>query len=149
MRTNHHATSVAMTLAFLVTSCMPVPPFTTPVSPEVTGRVLDARSKKPIKGALIQTERAGYTRQAYTLDDGRFTVPSASQWHYLVYLGSPGIYPTPWMFNRSNKDLIMKVEASGYNLKSEVFYMKDNGMIIKNGWDVDLPDRLEVTLDPQ
>lgn len=138
-----------MLLLILVPSCMPVPPFTRPVSPEVTGRVLDSKNKKPIKGALIQTERAGYVRQAYTLHDGRFTVPSASQWHYLIYLGSPGIYPTPWMFASNNKDLIMKVEASGYKPKSEVFHIKDNGLIIKNGWDVNLPARLEVTLDPQ
>lgn len=143
METNHHLTRVGLILVLLIAGCMPVPPFSTPVSPEVKGRVVDANSKRPIKGAIIHAERAGYSRTAHALEDGRFTVPSASQWHYLIYLGSPGMYPTPWMFTHGNKDLTMKVEASGYKPKSEVFHTKSKS------WDVNMPDELTITLEAQ
>lgn len=143
MRLYHHVASISLMLALLFPGCMPVPPFTTPVSPKVTGRVLDASSKTPIKGALARTERAGYVRQSYTSEDGQFLVPSASQWHYLVYLGSPGFFPTPWMFKNGKLDLVLTIEAAGYSSKSKVFHSKDIG------WDVELPDCLEIALDPQ
>lgn len=126
-----------------LTSCMIVPPFTSPVSPKVEGQVIDASNFKPISGALVRTERAGYIRETRTSDNGSFEVPSASQWHYLVYLGSPGIYPTPWVFTADDRDLHLTVEALGYADVHQVF-QAENGL----GWRANVPSNLVLKANP-
>ena len=118
---------------------MIVPPFTSPVSPKVEGQVIDSSNSKPISGALVRTERAGYIREARTSDDGIFEVPSASQWHYLIYLGSPGFYPTPWVFKANNRDLHLTVEAEGYADIHRTFEAED-GL----GWKANVPNDLKL-----
>ncbi|MFN4874664.1 MAG: carboxypeptidase-like regulatory domain-containing protein [Akkermansiaceae bacterium] len=121
----------------------PVPPFSNEVSPELSGRVINKNNNKPIKGALVQTERAGYEAQAYTGADGSFVVPATKQWHYIVYLGSPGFYPTPWMFKAHNKDLHLSVQAEGHKTLTEVYPLG------ASGWRADVPSNLELKVSPE
>lgn len=129
--------------ALLLPSCMIVPPFTSPVSPKVEGQVIDSVNSKPISGAIVRTERAGYVREARTSDNGIFEVPSASQWHYLVYLGSPGFYPTPWVFTAEDRDLHLTVEAEGYAGIHQTF-QADDGL----GWEANVPSHLVLQANP-
>jgi hypothetical protein len=122
---------------------MIVPPFTSPVSPKVEGQVIDSSNSKPISGALVRTERAGYIREARTGENGSFKVPSASQWHYLVYLGSPGFYPTPWMFKAHDKNLYLTVMAAGYSEIHEVFQEEDSG------WGAKVPSSIVLRAIPE
>jgi hypothetical protein len=135
---------LAAACTFSLPSCMIVPPFTSPVSPRVEGQVIDSSNSKPISGAVVRTERAGYIREARTSDDGFFQVPSASQWHYLVYLGSPGLYPTPWVFTSDDRDLHLSIKAEGYSDIHQRFEAED-GL----GWKANVPNNLVLKANPK
>ena len=82
-------------------------------------------------------------REARSSEDGIFKVPSASQWHYLIYLGSPGIYPTPWVFTADDQDLHLTVKAEGYADIHQTF--KAEGGL---GWKADVPKNLVLKANP-
>ena len=124
----------SVTAALLFSSCLIVPPFSSPVSPKMKGQVIDAATAQPVSGALVTTQRAGYVRKTRSKDDGSFEVPSASQWHFLVYLGSPGFYPTPWVFTADDRDLYLTVEKDGFRNQTQAF-AADDGL----GWNANVP----------
>lgn len=79
----------------LLASCAPVPHWAT-YAPAYRGVVRDRRSL-PVEGAVV-TYRY---RNALVIDrcmsgsDGSFELKPLKQFHYLVYLGSPGVVPFP------------------------------------------------------
>lgn len=99
----------------LVLSGCVIFPGTTPVAPELSGRVIDARTGLGVPGASIVAQRADFTRQVLSRPDGSYTVPSIRQWHYLWYLGSPGAVPPPWWTVHSHMSPYeISVEKPGY-----------------------------------
>lgn len=112
--------AVAGVLAAITSSCAPFPA-TTPVFPRIQGSVVDAQTGKPIAAARVTAERAGYTRKAVTSTTGVFTLPPASQHHYLIYLGSPGVAPTPWHLRSASSSLTLTASAPGYQTTTQSF----------------------------
>ncbi|WP_265592670.1 carboxypeptidase-like regulatory domain-containing protein [Verrucomicrobium sp. BvORR034] len=107
-------------LAALLPACAPFPS-TTPVFPRIQGSVVDTQTGKPIAAARVTAERAGYTRKAVTSTTGVFTLPPASQHHYLIYLGSPGVAPTPWHLRDASSSLTLTASAPGYQTTSQSY----------------------------
>jgi len=73
-------TRVSASAAFLATALFGgcVLPIPAPENPHVAGRVLDAATKRPIAGAILQFER--YQDQpVVTTADGRFDIPLVSR----------------------------------------------------------------------
>lgn len=112
--------ALATVLAALLAACAPFPA-TTPVFPRIQGSVVDAQTGKPIAAARVTAERAGYTRKAVTSTTGAFTLPPASQHHYLIYLGSPGVAPTPWHLRNAPKSLTLTASAPGYQTTTQSY----------------------------
>ncbi len=108
-------------LSMLGAACVPFP-CTTPVAPGADGFVQDSRTKQPVAGATITAERAGYRAKTHSSKSGFYGIPSLRQWHFLIYLGSPGLAPTPW-YLASPHSMVYTVTASapGYQPSSRTF----------------------------
>jgi hypothetical protein len=112
--------AASVSLALAIVGCAPLPS-TTPVFPGMSGLVTDARTHFPVPRATITASRAGYVREGITSRSGHFALSAATQWHYLVYLGSPGIAPCPWTFRYGPEPLIITASALGYKSASQTF----------------------------
>ncbi|GEP42550.1 carboxypeptidase-like regulatory domain-containing protein [Brevifollis gellanilyticus] len=90
-------------------------PSTTPVFPNLTGRVVDAEGF-PLPGAHVIAERAGYVRQGVTSKRGEFKLRAVTQSHYAVISGPPGVKPPPWFWQheREHTPLTLTASAPGY-----------------------------------
>jgi hypothetical protein len=100
--------------AIVCSGCV-IMPATTAVSPRVTGTVRNAQSKEPIRGAIVTAERAEFRTRTRSDDSGQYSVSPLTQWHYLVYLGSPGIFPAPLRFRAdASRPFIISASAPGY-----------------------------------
>ena len=107
--------SIAAFLGALACSGCVIMPVTTVVSPRVTGTVRDAQSKEPIRGALLTAQRAGFHTRTRSDRSGKYSVSPLTQFHYLVYLGSPGLFPTPLRFRAdASRPFILSASAPGY-----------------------------------
>jgi len=79
-------------LLVLLTGCVPIP-HTTERSPEVCGRVLDARTRAPIQGAKVFLIQAP-DHAAYTDVSGYFQLKAARNFHLAYVLaGERGHWP--------------------------------------------------------
>ncbi len=79
----------------LLASCVPVPHWQT-YAPPYSGVVRNRRSE-PVEGAIV-TYRYRNTLvidRCVSGSDGSFKLKPLKQFHYLVYLGSPGVAPYP------------------------------------------------------
>jgi hypothetical protein len=102
-------------------ACAPFPS-TTAVAPSSHGVVQDALTRKPMAGVRVTAERARAKSSAHTSKDGFFTLPAITQWHYLIYIGSPGVAPVPWHFRGdASAPYIVTASASGYESASQSF----------------------------
>ena len=140
MKKNLTSLALVAAAASLLPSCAPFPS-TTPVIPRLSGSVVDAQSKKPIPSATVSAVRAGYTRRAATSVAGLFTLPPASQWHYLLYIGSPGVAPVPWHLRNVPASLTITASAPGYQSSSQTFEAREEHRLF-----LKLPDSIQIPL---
>jgi hypothetical protein len=110
----HNWRQCMMTLVVLVLgACAPIP-HTSEVAPQISGLVHDAQTGSPVAGAEVLYTFADYHDRTTTDGSGRFTIGPLLQWHSLVYIGSPGHYPSPaWLENGLTAPRL-KVTADGY-----------------------------------
>lgn len=120
-------------LLVLVVSCAPIPN-TSEVSPEVKGYVVNAITKTPIANAKLFYEKVNFRDKTKSDDDGSFSIGPLNQWHYLLFIGSPGQLPAPVRYAYINEPGIIIVKAKGYeNGKYDVYIdgKKHENIIIK------------------
>lgn len=101
-------------IAVLVLSCCVPMPSRTLVAGSVKGTVVDARTNSPVAAAEIVATRAGHSKLARSDASGTFVLAPIYQWHGLVYLGSPGIAPTPWYYREPRSPMLISISAPGY-----------------------------------
>lgn len=124
-----------------VSACAPLPS-TTPVFPALEVGVVDAGTKTPVADAAVVATRAGYRRDGRSSAAGRFDIPAAKQWHFLVYVGSPGVAPVPWHLKASDPaPLVLSVSAPGYLPATRTFAPSTENPLV-----VGLPDPLIIPL---
>jgi hypothetical protein len=110
----YNSRSLTVTLSVLVLgACAPIP-HTSEVAPRLSGAVRDARSGSPVAGAELLYTFADYYDRSISDGSGRFTIGPLLQWHYLLYLGSPGSYPTPAWLVYGATEANLTVTAAGY-----------------------------------
>jgi hypothetical protein len=98
-----------------VSGCV-IYPFSTEVASPAKGVVRDAKTHQPVIGARVSGARGGYGASTRTNEDGMFSVPALKQWHFMAYLGDPGIVPEPWFFRRRPPySYVLSVQAPGYS----------------------------------
>ena len=90
-------------------------PHTTEVAPAIRGQIVDEFSGKGICGAeityTIKAENQ-YSEFAISNKNGYFQTKVPTQWHYIVYIGSPGHYPAPdWIRVTERK---LHISKDGY-----------------------------------
>jgi hypothetical protein len=117
---------VACVVLMTCSACAPIPS-TTPVAPRTGGFVQDAHSKQPVTGATVTAERAGFHASARAGGDGFYSIPALTQWHFLCYIGSPGIAPTPWFYRDPKARYTVTAAAPGYQTTSQTFGGFPNG----------------------
>ena len=112
-----------LTASIISMTCVACAPFpsTTPVAPRSGGFVQDASTKQPIGGATVTAERAGFHASSRTSAKGFYSIPALTQWHYLIYIGSPGIAPTPWRYRDPKARYTVAASAPGYQSASQSF----------------------------
>ena len=90
-------------------------PHTTEVAPAIKGQIVDECSGKGICGAEITyTIKAENQYSEFAISDknGYFQTKVPTQWHYIVYIGSPGHYPFPdWLCVTERK---LHISKDGY-----------------------------------
>ena len=90
-------------------------PHTTEVAPAIRGQIVDECSGKGICGAEITyTIKAENQYSEFAISDknGYFQTKVPTQWHYIVYIGSPGHYPFPdWLCVTERK---LHISKDGY-----------------------------------
>jgi len=84
-------------LSLFLSGCLIIP-HTTEVAPAIRGQIVDECSGKGICGVkityIIKAENQ-YSEIAISDETGCFQTQAPTQWHYIVYIGSPGHYPAP------------------------------------------------------
>jgi hypothetical protein len=100
MNTFAKAMLVGVLSVIWLTGCV-VFPSSSEVAPACRGIVRDARTELPIAGAVVTAKPAGFQASALSKGDGSFQIPRLRQCHYIVYIGDPGHYPTPWWVDQN------------------------------------------------
>ena len=95
----------AATFLSLLTGCLPFP-HTTDRSPAVSGRVVDARTRAPIKEARVWLEKSPH-HTTYTDADGRFRMGATWNFHW-AYFSPEGDWP-------DRKDSYTEISRPGYH----------------------------------
>ena len=108
---------ILISCMFLLASCAPIP-HTTEVSPTISGVVIDSESSLPIADAVIKYSRGLYSDSTVSDKDGKFVSEPLSQWHYLVYMGSPGHVPSPDRLEYMRIPAKLEITANGYEAKA-------------------------------
>lgn len=127
--------------------CAPLPS-TTPVFPRLSGVVTDSKTQSPVPKATVTASRAGYVRKGVTNRSGHFELSPATQWHYLVYIGSPGLAPLPWTFRHGPEPLIITASAPGYGSASQTFKPLGVRALFVQPLET-LPDHIDFFLKPE
>lgn len=98
-------------------------PHTSEVAQAIRGQVFDEETGEPVCGARIyytvSTEEKSYTESAISDKNGCFLVNAPRQWHYIIYMGSPGVYPDP-----DNRDILKRkvtIQKEGYQTGSSTY----------------------------
>ena len=92
-------------LSLFMSGCLIIP-HTTEVAPAIRGQIVDECSGKGICGVkityIIKAENKAenqYSEFAISDKNGCFQTKAPTQWHYIVYIGSPGHHPVPdWRY---------------------------------------------------
>ena len=73
-------------------------PHTTEVAPAIKGLIIDECSGKGVSGVqityIVKAENQ-YSEFAISDKNGNFQTKAPMQWHYIIYIGSPGRHPVP------------------------------------------------------
>ena len=89
-------------LCILFSGCMPVVIYDT-CAPKLRGQVRSLKTGKPVADVAVNIKAYDVLDDEDTTDeDGRFSVGPLLHWYYLVYLGSPGVWPLHPGFNSSS-----------------------------------------------
>lgn len=96
--------SLTATFLILLTGCLPFP-HTTKRSAAVSGRVIDARTREPIKGAKVSPQISPH-HATYTDANGRFRMRATRNFHW-AYVSPEGHGPEP-------KDSYTEISHDGY-----------------------------------
>ena len=94
-------------------SCLPIP-HTTNVKAQICGVVADGETKKALDNVNIVYEIGRYRKEYSFENKNEFKVGPLKQWHYLVYIGSPGVYPFPDSLTYLNRPALLTISADGY-----------------------------------
>lgn len=98
------ALALCLLTLFMLCGCLPIP-HSKPRSAEIYGRVLDAKTHLPIKGAKVSlTEKPHHT--TYTDSQGHFHM-KATKNHYFAYVAPDGDWP-------NSKTGLTQIECPGY-----------------------------------
>ncbi len=140
--------ALAIAGCLVLTGCLPLPSYSE-ISTPLRGVVLDSLTGKAIAQARIDVSRSGYHTQSITDLHGAYTVSPLLQWHYLVYIGDPGVYPSPFNFEEGDAPLVVSAWAPGYVPQCQLFsrrliYVEPQGP--KNGRPVNF--KLEPVISP-
>jgi hypothetical protein len=103
-------------VAFACTGCL-ILPFRTDESSVVKGRVSDYATGQPVAGAQVQYAFSStrWRTSSESQEDGTFEVGPIHQWHWLLYIGSPGMVPEPaWLMGLMHCRSELTVAADGY-----------------------------------
>ena len=112
--------------ALLASTCVGclVMPFRTDVSGVVKGRVSDYVSGQPVSGAHVTYAYSGtrWRISSETQEDGTFEVGPIYQWHWMLYLGDPGMVPPPaGLFELWFVPSTITITAEGYQPTNRQF----------------------------
>ena len=98
----------------LLCSCVPIP-HTSIVAPEIQIQVVDSESLEMVKNVTVIYNQGDYEKKYFSKSGGEMKVGPLKQWHYLLYIGSPGHAPFPDYLNYTNiVPLLFTVSAPGY-----------------------------------
>ncbi|MCP3966187.1 MAG: hypothetical protein GY750_04450 [Lentisphaerae bacterium] len=86
------------------------------------GHVVYAKFSTPINNAHIIYSRGNFSKETTSGDGGKFSVGSLDQWHYFIYIGSPGMYPFPDRYALLLIPAMVSVKAKGYTPKNISIY---------------------------
>ena len=117
-------------LSLFMSGCLIIP-HTTEVTPAIRGQIVDECSGKGICGAEITyTIKAENQYSEFALSDknGYFQTKVPTQWHYIVYLGSPGHYPVPDWLNVT--EIKLHISKDGY-LPKHIVLLEDPTDVFK------------------
>ena len=102
-------------LSILLSGCFFLPG-TNKVAPALRGRIINDRSGQPVCGARIcytvTAEENSYVEYAVSDENGIFQLEAPTQWHYIIYIGSPGYYPVPDFLCSQKKSIT--IQKVGY-----------------------------------
>jgi hypothetical protein len=100
--------------SFALTGCVVLPvPHTTQSSPQISGRTLDSRTRRPVVGASIRL--ANLPKVATTTgSDGRFTLNARRNFHVLWYANPSFVMHFPYADARHYWSGSMHVTHGGY-----------------------------------
>jgi hypothetical protein len=87
---------IAVILVSLISSCVIMPHYET-LTAKVSGQVVDDKGQ-PVAGAKVEYLYNSHRLLGISKTDhsGTFKAGPFRQWFYLIYLGSPGVYPFPY-----------------------------------------------------
>lgn len=98
----------------LLSGCMPVVMYDT-YAPEFSGTIRSASTGKPIEGVVVDIVSYGELKDGTISDsEGKFTVGPLRHWFYLIYLGSPGTWPTPLWIESRGPMLVLSFHKEGF-----------------------------------
>ena len=126
-------------LAFACSGCL-IFPFRTDESGVVKGRVSDYATGQPVSGAQVRYAYSGTSWRASseTQEDGTFEVGPIHQWHWMLYLGDPGMVPPPaGFFGLWFVPSEIAITAEGYQATNRQFqavcYLSGSGTNFHHG----------------
>ncbi len=104
-------------------SCIPCV-ITSEVRPKISGQVVDGDTLQAVSNAKITYSIGKYSSKTISNDQGYFTCPALKQWHYMVYLDSPGYVPVPDFYNYRHDPALITVNAKNYSkIKTNIIYI--------------------------
>lgn len=92
-------------------------PYTTQIASSVDGMVVNVQTGAPVKDASLRYYMGGheqYYSKAASDKKGLFHAKEIHQWHWLLFLGSPGMYPYPVKYLTWESPYCFDVEADGF-----------------------------------
>ena len=115
----HVARSTASGMLLLSSGCLVIP-HRTVVTGAVSGCVINEHTGKPIADAQVRYYREWASEHftiAYSNEEGFFKTKPIRQWHWFLFIGSPGRYPYPKMLSVQNATHCFDLIANGFESK--------------------------------
>ena len=106
-------------LLVLSAGCMIVP-HRTEVSGAVSGCIINERTREPVANVRVRYYRktdTDYFTVAHSNDNGIFNAKPIYQWHWILFIGSPGSYPFPLSIRWHYRPYCFYLDADGFEPK--------------------------------